>query len=97
MRFEIPVSLKPFSLGSDVPVEDIAFLVLETPGNDEQEITLAYPHPFFYLPFNAAGSGHSVKTADSYMICSEHQIGPPKYLIIPLFWQPNSDYFFRTR
>lgn len=77
--------LEPVYLGPDVAVDNIALLVLETPGDDNQKIALAYPEPFFDLAFDPPGACDAVLTADPDMICPEHQIGPGEYLPVSLF------------
>lgn len=64
--------LEPVYLGSDVAIDNIALLVLETPGDDDQKIAFAYPEPFFYLAFDSPGACDAVLAADSDMVCPEH-------------------------
>ncbi len=77
---EIVVLLEPVYLGPDVAVDNIAFLVLETPGNDDQEIAFAYPESLLDLAFDAPCACDAVLAADTDVVCPEHQVSPGKYL-----------------
>ncbi len=86
---EIVVLFEPVYLGPDVPVDDIALLVLETPGGDDnQEVAFAYPEPLLDLALYSSRARDAVLAADADVICSEHQVGPAEDLAIPLLRQP---------
>lgn len=83
---EIVVLLKPVYLRPDITVDDITLLVLKTPGDDDQEVTFAYPEPLFDLAFNPSGARDAVFAADTDVVCPEHQVGPGEYLPVSLLW-----------
>ena len=82
--------LEPVDLGSDVAVDDIALLVLETPGDDNQEVAFAYPEPLLDLALDPPGACDAVLATDAYVVCPEHQVGPGEYLPVSLLRQPYS-------
>jgi len=70
--------LEPVYLGLDVAVDNIALLVLETPGNNDQEIAFAYPEPLLDFALDPSGTRDAILATDADVICPEHQIGPGK-------------------
>ena len=76
--------LEPVYLRSDVTVDDIALFILETPGNDNQEIAFADPEPLLDLTFDPPGARDAVLTADTDVVCPEHQVGAGKQFPISL-------------
>ncbi len=90
-RLQVPVLPQPVHLGREIPVDNIALVVLETPRDYNQGIPCPYPDALFYLPFDPSHSGDPVKTSHPYVVCSHHQIGGTKHLIIPFLWQPDPD------
>jgi hypothetical protein len=88
---EIPVLPQPVSLGWQVAVYDITFLILKTPWGDNQDIAFAYPCALFDFSFNPAHSGYAVVTPDPYMVCSHHEVRECKLLISPFLGQADPD------
>lgn len=78
--------LEPVHLRPDVAVDDVTFFVLETPGNDNEEIPFAYPETFLDLALDPPDTCHAVLAADPYMVCPKHQICPGKHLPFLSFW-----------
>jgi hypothetical protein len=85
---EIVVLFEPVYLGPDVPVDDIALLILETPGDDNQEVAFAYPEPLLDLALYSSRARDAVLAADADVVCSEHQVGSAEDLAIPFLRQP---------
>jgi hypothetical protein len=83
---EIVVLLEPVYLGFDVPVDDIALLILETPGDDDQEVTFTYPEPLLNLAFDPSRARDTILATDTDMVCPEHQVGTGEDLTVPLLW-----------
>ena len=81
---EVIVLLEPIDLGLDITVDDIALLILETPGNNNQEIAFTDPEPLLDLTLDPTGARHTVLASDTYMVCPEHQVGSAEYLSISL-------------
>ena len=88
---QVPVSSQPLDLRPQVPVHDIAFFVLECPGDYEQGIPLPSPDPFLDLALDAAHAGHPVPAPDPDVVCSHHQLGRGEDLPVPFLWQANAD------
>jgi len=88
---EIPVLAQPVSLGWQVTVDDIAFLILETPGGDNQDVTFAYPCALLDLSLDPAHPGDTIVTPDPDMICTHHEICECELLIGPFLGQANPD------
>ena len=91
MRSEIPVLPQPVSLGWQVAVDDITFLILKTPWGDNQDIAFAYPCALFDFSFNPAHSGYAVVTPDPDMVCSHHEVRECKLLISPFLGKADPD------
>jgi len=85
---DVPVLPQPVGLRLEVPVDDIAFLILDAPGNDNDGIAFAYPLSLLYLALDPAHAGNTVNTLDADMICPHHCFGTGKLLIVPFFRQP---------
>ena len=86
--------LEPVYLRLDVPVDDIALLVLETPGDDDQEVTFAYPEPLLDLTLDPSRARDTVLAADADVVCPEHQVGPGEYLPVSLLRQSYANDLF---
>lgn len=87
-RSENPVFLEPVDLGLAVAEDDVALFVLETPGDDDQEVAFPDPGPLLYLAFDAPHAGDPVVAADADMVGPEHQFGPGELLEILLSGHP---------
>lgn len=90
-KSEIPVLTQPVCLGREVPVDDIALVVLKAPGRDDQNIPFPYPDAFFDLAFDPSHPGNTIVTPHPDMICPHHEIGKSELFICPFFWQPYPD------
>jgi len=77
---EVVMLLEPVYLGPDVTIDDIALLVLETPGNNDQEIAFAYPEPLLDLALDPPHACDAVLATDADVVGPEHQVGPAEYL-----------------
>ena len=91
-KSEIIVLPQPVSLGWQVPVQDIAFLVLETPGDNDQDVAFADPCPLLDLALDPAHPLDTVVAPDADMVCAHHQFGTGKLFVESLFGQPDTDY-----
>ena len=82
MRYdsEIIIAPEPFNLRTCIPVDDIAFLILEVPGNDNEDVSFTDPDFLFDLSLDPPHPCHAIKTADTDMICTHHQVSTPKHL-----------------
>ena len=88
---EIPVFPQPVRLRRQVPVKDVAFLILETPRDDDEDVAFPDPRPFLDLAFNPSHPFNSVLASDPDMVCSQHQSGAGKLFAVLLLWQANTD------
>ena len=78
-------SLEPVYLGPDIAVDNVALLILETPGNDDKKIPFTYPEALLDLALDPPGPCNTVLTTDPYVVCPEHQISPGEYLPVSSF------------
>ena len=81
---------QPVSLRLEVPVNNIALFVLETPGYDKDGIAFPYPLPLLHLSLDPAEAGDPVDALDTDVVCPLHRLGTGKLLIIPFLWQPDT-------
>ncbi len=80
---EILIAPEPFDLRAGVPVNNIAFFILEVPGNDNENVPFADPDLLFYLPLDSPHPRHAVITADTDMVCTHHEFCNPEHLPVP--------------
>ena len=85
-RSEIPVLSQPVCLRGKVTVDDVALVILETPGGDDQDIPFPDPDTLFDLALDPAHPGNPVIASHPDMICPHHQIGKSELFICPFFW-----------
>ena len=88
---EIIIPPEPLYLRTGIPVDNIAFLVLEIPRDDNKDVTLADPYFLFYLPLDPAHPCHTVETANPDMVGTHHQFGTPEHLPVALLGQFHPD------
>jgi len=88
---EIIIFPQPVCLRGQVPVKDIALLVLETPRDDDHDITFPDPCPLLDLALDPAHALNAILTADADVICPHHQFRDGKLLVQPFFGQPHTD------
>ena len=84
---EILIPPEPLHLWPGVPVDDIAFLVLEVPRDDNKDVPLPDPDFLFYFSFDPAHPCHTVKTADPDMVCTHHQFSTPEHFPVTFLGQ----------
>jgi hypothetical protein len=88
---EVIISSQPFDLGAGIPINDIALLVLETPGDDDEDVPFTNPDFLFDLPLDPSHPGDAVETPDTDMVRPHHQFGTAEHLTVPLLGQPDPD------
>ena len=71
-RLNVPVLPQPVGLRLEVPVNYIALVVLDAPGDDNDSIAFADPLPFFDLALDPAHPGDPVDALDADMVCPHH-------------------------
>jgi hypothetical protein len=81
---QVPVPPEPLNLRSRVPVNDIALVVLEAPGDNDKDVPLPDPDFLLDLTLDPAHPGDPVKAPYPDMIGAHHQFGAGKYLPVPL-------------
>ena len=86
-KSEVIIAPEPLDLWAGVPVNDIAFLILECPGDHDEDVSFADPDLLFYLSLDPAHPGYPVKAADPDMICAHHEFGTPEHLSVPFLGQ----------
>jgi len=91
-RLNVLVSPQPVCLWLEVPVNDIAFLVLETPRRNDDGIALADPGTFLDLSLDPAHAYNAVNALDTDMVCPQHCQGNGELFIVPFLWQTNTGY-----
>jgi len=89
---QIPIPSQPLDLGTGIAVDDIALVILETPGDHDQDIPFANPDLLLDLALDPAHPVDSVKTPYPDMIGAHHQFGAGKDLAVPLVRNADPDY-----
>jgi hypothetical protein len=82
---DIPVFPQPVRLGFEVTVDDVAFSLLETPGNNNNSVAFPDPSAFFIFPLILTHERYTVKAADRNMVCPMHGLCNGKLFVIPFF------------
>ncbi len=88
---EVAVFLQPLHLGLYIPEYNITLFVLETPWNDDQEVSFTDPDAFFDLALDPAHACDAIITAHTNVVCAEHQIRGSKNLIFLFAGEPHPD------
>ena len=96
-KLEIIIPPEPLNLRAGIAIYNIAFLILECPGDNDQNIPFPYPDLLFYLPLDPAHPGHPVKAPDPDMVCAHHQIGTPEHLAVSFLGQLYPDDLIAAR
>lgn len=81
---QVPVASQPFHLGAGVPVYDVAFIVLEAPGNHDEDVSFADPDLLLDLSLDPAHPDDPVIPLDPDMVGTHHQFGDRKHLSVSL-------------
>jgi len=89
-RLNVPVLPQPVSLRLEVTENNIAFLVLETPGDDKHGIAFPNPGTFLNLALDPAHAGYTVNALDTDMVCTHHRFGTGELLVVPFPGQPHT-------
>ncbi len=92
---QIPVPSQPLNLGTGVPVDDVALVVLEAPGDDDEDVPFANPDLLLDLALDPAHPVDAVKTPHPDMIGAHHQFSAGKDLAVPLVRNADPDNLFR--
>ena len=88
---KIIIAPEPLDLWTGVTVNDIAFFILEVPGDDNEDITFTDPDFLFDLSLDSAHPGHTIKTTDPDMVCTHHQFSVPEHLPVSFLGQLHPD------
>lgn len=88
---QIPVPPQPFHLGAGVAVDDIALVVLKTPGDHDQDVPLPDPDLLLDLSLDPSHPGDSVITFHPDVVRAHHQLGLGEHLAIALLRKPYPD------
>ena len=88
---QVIIAPEPLDLRAGVPVDDIAFLVLESPRDDDEDVPLPDPDFLFYLSLDSPHPCHTIKTADTDMVCPHHKFSIPEHLPVSFLGQLNPD------
>lgn len=90
-KLQVIVLAQPVRLRGQVAVEDIAFLVLEAPRDDDQDIALADPGAFLDLALDPAQPVDAVVAFHADMVCPQVCTGAGKLFVQFLFREPDAD------
>jgi len=90
-KLQIIIFAQPVCLRGEVAVQDIALLVLETPGDDDDNVAFADPCPLFDLTLDPAHALHAILAADADVVCSHHQFRNGELLVQAFFGQADTD------
>jgi len=88
---KIPVLAQPVSLGWQVAVDDIALLVLETPGGDNHDVAFPDPGALLDLSLDPAHAGDTIVTPDTDMVCPHHEVSECELLTGPFLGKTDTD------
>ncbi len=88
---KIPVLAQPVSLGRQVAVDDIALLILETPGGDNHNVAFPYPGALLDLSFDSAHAGDTIITPNPDMVCPHHEVSECELLTSPFLGKTDTD------
>jgi hypothetical protein len=92
---QIAVAAEPLHLRPGVPVDDITLVVLETPGDHDEDVPFPDPNLLLYFAFDPPETGDTVKTPDTDVVSSHHQFGTGKDLLVSLVRKPDPDDLLR--
>jgi hypothetical protein len=92
-KSEIIIAPEPFDLRTGIPVDNIAFFVLEVPWDDDKDVPLTNPDLLLDLSLDPAKPGDTIKTLDPDMVRTHHEFGTPEHLAIPFLGQLYPDNF----
>jgi hypothetical protein len=84
---KIIIAPEPFDLWSGVTIDNIAFFILEIPGNDNEDIPFAYPDFLFDLSLDSPHPGHTIVTSDPDMVCTHHQFSGTEHFPVSFLGQ----------
>jgi len=90
-KSEIFIPPQPFDLRAGIPVDDIAFLVLEAPRHDDEDVSFPDPDLLLDLALDTTEPCNAVETLDLDVICTHHQFSTPEHLAVTFLREPNSD------
>jgi hypothetical protein len=88
---KIPVLAQPVCLGRQVAVDDIALLVLKTPGGDNHDVAFPYPGTLLDLSLDPAHAGDAIVTPYPDMVCSHHEVSECELLTGPFLGKTDTD------
>ena len=88
---EIPVLAQPVRLGRQVAVDDIALLVLETPGGDDHDVAFPDPGALLDLSFDSSHACDAIVAPYPDMVGPHHEVSECELLTSPLLGQTNPD------
>ena len=90
---QIIIATEPFDLRSGIPVNDIAFFILEVPRDNNENVSFTDPDFLFYFSLDPPHSRYAIKTSDAYMVCTHHQFSAPEHLPVSFLGQLYPDDF----
>ena len=73
---------KPVHLRGGVAVHDIALVILEVPRNDDKDISLTNPNPFFDFSLDTTESGDTVRATNTDVVGTKHQFSLGKLFFV---------------
>lgn len=91
---QIPVFPQPLHLWTGIPVDDVALVVLETPGDHDEDISFSYPDSLLDRSLYPAHTGYPVETFHPDMVGPHHELGLGKDLVVPLAGKAYPDDLF---
>ena len=92
---EVAPAFQPFNLRLGIPINDVCFVILKIPGDDDQNVS--FPYPDFFLDFSLYSShpGDSVYTLHPDVVGTHHQFCKREYLPVSFIRKTNPDDFIR--
>jgi hypothetical protein len=88
---QIIIPSQPFDLWPGIPVNNVALIVLETPGDDNQDVALADPDFFLDFSLDPSETGDPVETFYPDVVCTHHQFCHREHFTVPFLRKPHPD------
>lgn len=76
--------LQPVDLRLSITPDHVGFIVLEVPGDNDYDVTFAYPYPFLDLAWYPAHPRNTIRAVHYEPVCAQHICNCTEEFTIPL-------------
>jgi hypothetical protein len=94
---KIIITPEPFNLWAGITVNNIAFFILEIPGNDNENIPFTDPYFLFDLSLDPPHPRYTIETADPDMVCAHHEFSVSEHFPVSFLGEFYPDYLITRR